>query len=185
MNPQLDFLIPFYTQSDNEEGSDSKHETKENESDLEKEEDVKDDDEKEEEFIHTPSQSDDENDDAMEGDKDKGMDFVKEAGLNEHVHVDEEVQEGVDVEMTKAQQGNENVEITQEQVIEVAKVTTTDDPKETEKSFLYLTFQFSMRYVVPTGRVVVPTGRYVVPAGKVIIIVSPGRLSLVPTGRVK
>ncbi|GKB51667.1 hypothetical protein Tco_0902420 [Tanacetum coccineum] len=40
------------------------------------------------------------------------------------------------------------------------------------------------QYVVPTGRVVVPTGRYVVPAGKVIIIVSPGRLSLVPTGRV-
>ncbi|GKB64885.1 hypothetical protein Tco_0921071, partial [Tanacetum coccineum] len=39
-------------------------------------------------------------------------------------------------------------------------------------------------YVVPTGRVVVPTGRYVVPAGKVIIIVSLGRLSLVPTGRV-
>ncbi|GJU30452.1 putative ribonuclease H-like domain-containing protein [Tanacetum coccineum] len=29
-----------------------------------------------------------------------------------------------------------------------------------------------------------PTGRYVVPAGKVIIIVSPGRLSLVPTSRV-
>ncbi|GKA17218.1 hypothetical protein Tco_0697055, partial [Tanacetum coccineum] len=40
------------------------------------------------------------------------------------------------------------------------------------------------RYVVPTGRVVVPTGRYIVPAGKVIIIVSTGRLSLVPTGRV-
>ncbi|GKE78372.1 hypothetical protein Tco_1544492, partial [Tanacetum coccineum] len=39
-------------------------------------------------------------------------------------------------------------------------------------------------YVVPTGRVVVPTGRYVVPAGKVIIIVSPGRLSLVPIGRI-
>ncbi|GJW28120.1 zinc finger, CCHC-type containing protein, partial [Tanacetum coccineum] len=41
-----------------------------------------------------------------------------------------------------------------------------------------------LKYVVPTGRVVVPTDRYVVPAGKVIIIVSPGRLSLVPTGRV-
>ncbi|GKF01013.1 hypothetical protein Tco_0027936 [Tanacetum coccineum] len=40
------------------------------------------------------------------------------------------------------------------------------------------------RYVVPTGRVVVPTGRYVVPAGKVIIIVSPGRLNRVPTGRI-
>ncbi|GJY99545.1 putative ribonuclease H-like domain-containing protein [Tanacetum coccineum] len=38
--------------------------------------------------------------------------------------------------------------------------------------------------VFPTGRVVVPTGRYVVPAGKVIIIVSTGRLTLVPTGRV-
>ncbi|GKF10626.1 hypothetical protein Tco_0048552, partial [Tanacetum coccineum] len=43
---------------------------------------------------------------------------------------------------------------------------------------------WNSRYVVPTGRVVVPTGRYVVPAGKVIIIVSPGRLSLVPTGRI-
>ncbi|GJW15455.1 hypothetical protein Tco_0019588 [Tanacetum coccineum] len=40
------------------------------------------------------------------------------------------------------------------------------------------------RYVVPTGRVVVPAGRYIVPAGKVILIVSTGRLSLVPTGRV-
>ncbi|GJZ88139.1 hypothetical protein Tco_0659921 [Tanacetum coccineum] len=42
----------------------------------------------------------------------------------------------------------------------------------------------SSRYVVPTGGVVVPTGRYKVPVGKVIIIVSTGRLSLVPTGRV-
>ncbi|GKF62128.1 putative ribonuclease H-like domain-containing protein, partial [Tanacetum coccineum] len=45
-------------------------------------------------------------------------------------------------------------------------------------------FGSTSRYVVPTGRVVVPTDRYVVPAGKVIIIVSPGRLSLVPTGRI-
>nr|GEW46846.1 putative ribonuclease H-like domain-containing protein [Tanacetum cinerariifolium] len=36
---------------------------------------------------------------------------------------------------------------------------------------------------VPTGRVVVPTSRYVVPAGNVIIV-SSGRLSLIPTGRV-
>ncbi|GJW68284.1 putative ribonuclease H-like domain-containing protein [Tanacetum coccineum] len=43
--------------------------------------------------------------------------------------------------------------------------------------------QGSEVYVVPAGRVVVPTGRYVVFAGKVINIVSPGRLSLVPTGR--
>ncbi|GKB64790.1 hypothetical protein Tco_0920976 [Tanacetum coccineum] len=46
------------------------------------------------------------------------------------------------------------------------------------------TFAFPGWYVVPTGRVIVPTGRYVVPAGKVIIIVSPGRLNLVPTGRI-
>ncbi|GKD25620.1 hypothetical protein Tco_1231834, partial [Tanacetum coccineum] len=45
-------------------------------------------------------------------------------------------------------------------------------------------FKQNSRYVVPTGRVVVPIGRYIVPAGKVIIIVSTGRLSLVPTGRV-
>nr|GEU52395.1 putative ribonuclease H-like domain-containing protein [Tanacetum cinerariifolium] len=38
-------------------------------------------------------------------------------------------------------------------------------------------------YVVPTGRVVVPTGKYVVPAGNVIVV-STGRLSVIPTGRV-
>nr|GEW71329.1 putative reverse transcriptase domain-containing protein [Tanacetum cinerariifolium] len=37
--------------------------------------------------------------------------------------------------------------------------------------------------VVPTGRVVVPTGRYVVPAGNVIVV-STGRISVIPTGRV-
>ncbi|GJZ37920.1 putative ribonuclease H-like domain-containing protein [Tanacetum coccineum] len=43
--------------------------------------------------------------------------------------------------------------------------------------------QFCKRKV-PTSRVVVPTGMYVVPAGKVIIIISPSRLNLVPTGRI-
>ncbi|GJS82787.1 hypothetical protein Tco_0749328 [Tanacetum coccineum] len=42
----------------------------------------------------------------------------------------------------------------------------------------------AVKYVVPTGRVVIPNGIYVVPAGKVIIIVSPGRLNRVPTGRI-
>ncbi|GJU45158.1 hypothetical protein Tco_1202424 [Tanacetum coccineum] len=120
------------TQSENEEGLDSKNDTKENESDLEKEEDVKDDDDEEEEFIHTPSQSDDENDDEIEGDKDKRMVFVKEAGLNEPVHADEKVQEGFDAEMTEAQQWNENVEITQEQVIKYAHVTISTVTKKTE-----------------------------------------------------
>nr|GFA44331.1 late embryogenesis abundant protein, LEA-14 [Tanacetum cinerariifolium] len=39
------------------------------------------------------------------------------------------------------------------------------------------------KYVVPTGRVVVPTGRYVVHAGNVIVV-STGRLSVIPTGGV-
>ncbi|GJY16059.1 hypothetical protein Tco_0386481 [Tanacetum coccineum] len=51
-------------------------------------------------------------------------------------------------------------------------------------NLLDINVQHAIEYVVPTGRVVVPTGRYVVPAGKVIIIVSPGRLNLVPTGRI-
>ncbi|GKB30735.1 hypothetical protein Tco_0870136 [Tanacetum coccineum] len=51
------------------------------------------------------------------------------------------------------------------------------------KSLTELT-QKNKKCVVPTGRVVVPTGRYIVPVGKVIIIVSTGRLSLVPTGRI-
>nr|GEV12812.1 putative ribonuclease H-like domain-containing protein [Tanacetum cinerariifolium] len=41
----------------------------------------------------------------------------------------------------------------------------------------------SSRYVVHTGRVVVPSGRYIIPGGNVIIV-SSGRLSLIPTGRV-
>nr|GEW96227.1 hypothetical protein [Tanacetum cinerariifolium] len=38
-------------------------------------------------------------------------------------------------------------------------------------------------YVVPTGRVVVHTGMYVVSAGNVIVV-STGRLSVIPTSRV-
>nr|GEV34290.1 ribonuclease H-like domain-containing protein [Tanacetum cinerariifolium] len=41
----------------------------------------------------------------------------------------------------------------------------------------------AIRYVVPTGRVVVPTGRYVVLVGNVIVV-SAGRLNVIPTGRV-
>ncbi|GKB21948.1 hypothetical protein Tco_0855871 [Tanacetum coccineum] len=59
-----------------------------------------------------------------------------------------------------------------------------NSPCLTDKKELIHHEGMALVYVVPTGRVVVPTGRYVVPAGKVIIIVSPGRLSLVPTGRV-
>ncbi|GJY34008.1 hypothetical protein Tco_0418477 [Tanacetum coccineum] len=93
------------TQSDSVKGSDSKNETKEIESDSEKKEDVKDDDEEEDEFIHTPSQYDDENDDKIEGDKDKGMDFDadKNAGLAEPVHANEGVRQDVQHEEPNTQ----------------------------------------------------------------------------------
>ncbi|GJZ95927.1 hypothetical protein Tco_0668261 [Tanacetum coccineum] len=67
-----------------------------------------------------------------------------------------------------------------EEIPHVLRVCSLDDQRVAFPMSL-ITHQ---RYVVPPGRVVVPTGRYIVPAGKVIIIVSTGRLSLVPTGRI-
>ncbi|GJZ13423.1 hypothetical protein Tco_0548653 [Tanacetum coccineum] len=66
--------------------------------------------------------------------------------------------------------------------VKVTQLSNISDPFST--SYKKETKVSDAGYVVPAGRVVVPTGRYVVPAGKVIIIVSPGRLSLVPTGRI-
>ncbi|GJW66213.1 ribonuclease H-like domain-containing protein [Tanacetum coccineum] len=67
------------------------------------------------------------------------------------------------------------------QTLDVSARTSINVQKEQS---LDLSAVSTSRYVVPTGRIVVPTGMYVVPAGKVIIIVSPGRLNLVPTGRI-
>ncbi|GJU02393.1 hypothetical protein Tco_1112731 [Tanacetum coccineum] len=143
------------TQSNNEKGSDSEHETDENESDVESdhhenEEEVEDDEEeKEDEFVKTPSNTDVEDeineeskvDDKDEGDEDKGMDDTTnqfddymDVRLNEPTHDDEEVvhKEGVDAEIIDAQQGNENLEITLEQVVEDAHVTISTVAKETE-----------------------------------------------------
>ncbi|GKE14678.1 hypothetical protein Tco_1422255 [Tanacetum coccineum] len=87
-------------------------------------------------------------------------------------------------------------EVIQEGEIVLKKVHTYDNianpftkPMSFNKHFEHamaigIVLASSLMYVVPTGRVVVPTSRYVVPAGKVIIIVSPGRLNLVPTGRI-
>ncbi|GJT81871.1 anticodon-binding aminoacyl-tRNA synthetase, class 1a [Tanacetum coccineum] len=53
---------------------------------------------------------------------------------------------------------------------------------EYEIGFKMLLFN-PLVYVVPTGRVKVPTGRYVVPTGKDNVIVSTGRLKVIPAGR--
>ncbi|GJV83697.1 hypothetical protein Tco_1523595, partial [Tanacetum coccineum] len=113
------------TQSHNENESDSEHETNENESgsefDQEKnEEDIGDDEEEvKDEFVKTPSNDSDDEDeikitDKAEVDTDKG--FIQE--------------EGTDTEMTNVQQGNENPEISQ--VIEDAYVTLSTVPQKTE-----------------------------------------------------
>nr|GEU68123.1 retrovirus-related Pol polyprotein from transposon TNT 1-94 [Tanacetum cinerariifolium] len=140
------------TQSDNVKGSDFKHETDENEmgseSDQEEnEEEVEDDEEeKEDEYVKTLSNytsTDDEDETNVEskvknkavGDEDKGMDYTTnqfdndvDVRLNDLVNNDEGFiqKEGTDAEMLNVQQGNENLEITLNQVIENAHIL----PKE-------------------------------------------------------
>ncbi|GJY18282.1 hypothetical protein Tco_0389773 [Tanacetum coccineum] len=53
---------------------------------------------------------------------------------------------------------------------------------EYEIGFKMLLFN-PLAYVVPTGRVKVPAGRYVVPTGKDNVIVSTGRLKVIPASR--
>ncbi|GJY87701.1 hypothetical protein Tco_0502329 [Tanacetum coccineum] len=125
----------------NENESDSEHETDKNESssesDQEKnEEDIEDDEEEvKDEFVKTPSNDSDEEDeikitDKDEGDEDEEMDYTTsqlyddvDIQLNKPVQADDEIvrKEGTDAELTNIQQGNENLEISK--VIEDAHVT--------------------------------------------------------------
>ncbi|GJS80152.1 hypothetical protein Tco_0730033 [Tanacetum coccineum] len=131
------------------------HETKENESasesdQQENEKEAEDDEEeKEEEFVHTPSNTDDEDDtnvesktkNKAEGVEDEEMDYTTsllyedmDVRRNDLVYTDEGFaqQEGTKMKMINAQQGNANLEITHDQVIEDANVTISNVPKETE-----------------------------------------------------
>nr|GEW08891.1 hypothetical protein [Tanacetum cinerariifolium] len=97
------------TQSDSEKGSDSKHETNENEmgyesNQEENEEDVEDDEEEKDDELNKPVTTD-------EG-------FIQK--------------EGTDAKMTNIRKGNENPEITLNQVIEDAHVTLSTVPQKTE-----------------------------------------------------
>nr|GEX36256.1 hypothetical protein [Tanacetum cinerariifolium] len=116
------------TQSDSENGSDSRHKTDENESGFEsdQEENEDDDEEEEDEFVKTPSNDTDDEDETKiiektEGGEDEGMYYATNqfdddvnVRLNEPVDTDKGLiqKEGTDVEMTNVQQGNENPEIT-------------------------------------------------------------------------
>ncbi|GJZ67243.1 hypothetical protein Tco_0630483, partial [Tanacetum coccineum] len=117
--------------------------------DLTEKEEVKEDDKEEDEFDHTPSHTDDKDDvnlvsksdDEVKGDEEKGMDdttnqFNDDVGarVNEPTQTDKEVvqDEGADAEMNDAQQRNENLVITQQQVLDDAHVTISTVTKKTK-----------------------------------------------------
>ncbi|GJU42180.1 hypothetical protein Tco_1195137 [Tanacetum coccineum] len=111
-------------QDSSNEDSEQENESEEQVSDLEQEEESKDDDQEEEEFVHTPSPTDDKDDDNLESESDdvnksnEESDDVNKSDeeSDDVIKGDKEIVqgEGADVEMIDAQQGNENLETTQE-----------------------------------------------------------------------
>nr|GEW35712.1 hypothetical protein [Tanacetum cinerariifolium] len=102
--------------SNNEEGSEQENDSEEYESDSEQDTNGSESD-SESDQQDDDDDDDDNDDDKSEGDEDRGMDS------------DDGQDKNVDVGMTDAQQGKENLEITQEQVVEDAHVTITKKTK--------------------------------------------------------
>ncbi|GJW07535.1 hypothetical protein Tco_1569958 [Tanacetum coccineum] len=107
------------------------------ESDSEQDEESDDDDQEEEEF----DQENESEDDEMKSDEEQGMDGTTDQFNDDaDVRLEEPTEtatgiihgEGNDTEMTEAQQGNENLKITQEQVVEDAHVIISTVWKKTE-----------------------------------------------------
>ncbi|GJV46744.1 hypothetical protein Tco_1436956 [Tanacetum coccineum] len=85
--------------------------------DVTEDDSTENDDQEEEEFVHTPSPTDDKDDDNLESESDD---------------VNKAMKKGADAKMIDAQQGNENLVTTQEQVVEDAHVTISTVTKKTE-----------------------------------------------------
>ncbi|GJR71614.1 integrase, catalytic region, zinc finger, CCHC-type containing protein [Tanacetum coccineum] len=124
-------------QESSNEGSEQENESEEQESDSKQDEESNDDNQEEEEV----DQENESKDDEIESDEDKGMDDTTDqfdddvdARLEEPTQTGKEIVqvEGADVEMDEAQQGNENLDTTQEQVVDDAHVTITTVTKKTE-----------------------------------------------------
>ncbi|GJY83104.1 hypothetical protein Tco_0496480 [Tanacetum coccineum] len=124
-------------QESSDESSKQENESEEQESDSEQDEESDDDDQEEEEF----DQENESEDDEMKSDEEQGMDDTTDqfdddadARLEEPTETATGIVqgEGNDTEMTEAQQGNENLETTQEQVVEDAHVTISTVLKKTE-----------------------------------------------------
>ncbi|GKA91618.1 hypothetical protein Tco_0813543 [Tanacetum coccineum] len=125
-------------QESKDESSEQENESEEQEFDDSEQEDESDDDNQQEEEVDQENKSED---DEIESDEDKGIydttdqfDDDVDARLEESTQTDKEVVqgEGVDVKMIDAQQENENLETTQEQVVEEAHVTISTITKKTE-----------------------------------------------------
>ncbi|GKC19926.1 hypothetical protein Tco_1022076 [Tanacetum coccineum] len=129
-------------QDSSNEDSEQENESEEQVSDLEQEEESEDDDQEDEKFVHTPSPTNDKDDDYLESESDyvnksnEESDDVNKSDeeSDDVIKGDKEIVqgEGVDAEMTDTQQGNENLETTQEQVVEDAYVTISTVTKKTE-----------------------------------------------------
>ncbi|GJT01717.1 hypothetical protein Tco_0822886 [Tanacetum coccineum] len=129
-------------QDSSNKDSEQENESKEQVSDSEQEEESEDDDQEEEEFVHTPSPTNDKDDDNLESKSDDVNKSNKESEdvnkSNEEsddvIKGDKEIVQGedADAEMIDAQQGNENLETTQEQVVEDAHVIISTVTKKTE-----------------------------------------------------
>ncbi|GKB13642.1 hypothetical protein Tco_0847565 [Tanacetum coccineum] len=123
-------------QESSNESSKQENEREEQESDSEQDEESDDDDQKEEEF----DQENESKYDEMKSDEEQGKDDTTDqfdddadARLKEPTKTATGIiqGEGNDIEMTEAQQGNENLETTQEQVVEDAYVTISTVLKKT------------------------------------------------------
>ncbi|GJX32771.1 hypothetical protein Tco_0242626 [Tanacetum coccineum] len=124
------------------ESDQQENESKRQVSDSEQEEESKDDDQEEEEFVHTPSPTDDKDDDNMESESADVNKSYKESDdknksdeeSDDVIKGDKEIVrgEGDDAKMIDAQQENENLETTQEQVVKDAHVTISTVTKKTE-----------------------------------------------------
>ncbi|GJX14062.1 hypothetical protein Tco_0205820 [Tanacetum coccineum] len=135
--------VPDVTEDDSTESESESWGNDEDDNNNEQESSNEDDDQEEEEFVHTPTDDnlESESDDVIKSDKEKGMDDTTyqsdddvDARLKEPTQTDKEVVqgEGADAEMNDAQQGNENLETAQEQVVEDAHVTISTVTKKTE-----------------------------------------------------
>ncbi|GJY58879.1 retrovirus-related pol polyprotein from transposon TNT 1-94 [Tanacetum coccineum] len=115
-------------QDSSNEDSEQENESEEQVSDSEQEDESDDDDQEEEEFVHTPSPTDDKDDDNFESESDDVIKSDEEKGIDDTKEV---VQgEGADAEMHDAQQGNGNLETTQEQVVKDAHGTISTVTKK-------------------------------------------------------